>query len=271
MKIGSDPGPFFLGRHGIYFHEQGVWIIWLVFRGNHVHSGTAPRIPPGASLVDEVPDAVQHCWNQTGEENRSMTVSYLPLAASTRNGTHAITRATQFGNEGVLKPHKIMQRTFAEHGHVVLGSTRNRLNKLGSELIYSLYNGMQDIGLKFSGSLDELARMWEYEDEDGGAHYLDAPPIDIVNDSITVARYRRYYTWHWEQSILHYTRVTKDNIASAQAANHFRQTDTSSYAPTECHPFLQPLIRKSAAPAAEPSIPIIAVKERHIRGNKVSK
>lgn len=269
LPPGSDPGPFFLGRHGIYFHEQDVWIIWLVFRGNHVHSGTAPSIPPGAMLVEEVPEAVQHAWNQSGRENRSMTVGYISLAASMRSGSHAITRATNFGNEGAPKPHKDMQRTFAEHGKIVLGNTNNRYNKLGQELIYSLYNGMQEIGLKFNGSLEELASMWEYEDDNKALQRLSAPQVDIVRDAHTIARYRHYYAWHWEQSLIHYTRITKEAIATARAANALKQMDTSSYAPTERRPFLPPLVRKSALQPMESAV-LASVLERRIRENYVS-
>lgn len=44
--LGSDPGPFFLGQHGIYFYEPGVWILTMVFSGSHVQRGTAPWAPP---------------------------------------------------------------------------------------------------------------------------------------------------------------------------------------------------------------------------------
>ncbi|KZP28218.1 hypothetical protein FIBSPDRAFT_885816 [Athelia psychrophila] len=46
LPPGSDPGPFFLGQHGIYFYEPGVWILTMVFSGSHVQRGTAPWAPP---------------------------------------------------------------------------------------------------------------------------------------------------------------------------------------------------------------------------------
>ncbi|KAF7978083.1 hypothetical protein HWV62_1741 [Athelia sp. TMB] len=261
LPPGSDPGAFLLGRHGIYFQEQGVWIIWLVFRGNHIHSGTAPRIPLHAELVDEVPDDLQHAWNQTGRENRSMTVGYISLAASMRTGSHAITRATHFGNEGAPKPHKDMQRTFAEHGHIVLGNCHNRYRKLGSELIYSFYNGMREIGFKFRGDLAGLARMWSYEDDDNMPQLLESPPVDIEKNAAIMACYRGYYAWHWQQSMIHYTRITKGDIASVRAANTLQTEDTSSYAITERRLFLPPLGRKPVEDST-PAMELSSIQER---------
>lgn len=74
-----------------------------------------------------------------------------------------------FGNEGNLKAHKEMQRTFSEHGHVVLGNFRSRFNKLGSELIYQFYNSMKHVGFNFTGhSLDEIANKFSYAGRRGG-------------------------------------------------------------------------------------------------------
>lgn len=40
--VAGDPGPFCLGRGGIYCREVGAWIVFLVFKGNDMHSGFAP-------------------------------------------------------------------------------------------------------------------------------------------------------------------------------------------------------------------------------------
>ena len=66
--VEGDPGPFCLARSGLYLREKDVWIIFLVFKGNDLHSGFAPK---------EDPDAHQHwvdttlndAWNMAGPQN----------------------------------------------------------------------------------------------------------------------------------------------------------------------------------------------------------
>ncbi|KAF7974474.1 hypothetical protein HWV62_12124 [Athelia sp. TMB] len=254
LSPGSDPGLFFLGRHGIYFHEPGVWILILVFSGSHVHRGTAPRAPPpGTMFVEEVPDDVRKVWHQVGRENRSMTVAYVSLAATRRAGSHAITPPAYFGNEGNSKAHKDSQRTFSEHGQLVLGNFRTRFNRLGSELIYQFYNSMKLAGLDFVGhSMEEIARMFSFKNEDGETMALDGPPIDIIQDADSVALYRGW--------------VTKEEIFETRLALRLRgQKNTYPYPPTEIKTMLLPQPRSNTS-----SDPIVLtnVLERRVRSNQ---
>ncbi|KAI0046230.1 hypothetical protein FA95DRAFT_1478698, partial [Auriscalpium vulgare] len=41
---GSDGGDFLLYRPGLYVREQNTAITWAVFKGNDVHSGSAPEV-----------------------------------------------------------------------------------------------------------------------------------------------------------------------------------------------------------------------------------
>jgi hypothetical protein len=47
LYLGSDLGPFLLAQGGHIVHGN-VWILWLVFHGNELHSGTAPTVIPEA-------------------------------------------------------------------------------------------------------------------------------------------------------------------------------------------------------------------------------
>lgn len=266
--LGSDPGPFFLGRHGIYFHEPGVWFLAMVFSGNHVHRGTAPKTPPpGMVVVEEIPNDVQKVWHQAGRENRAMTVAYVSFAATKRTGSHSITPPAFFGNEGNLKAHKDMQRTFSEHGHVVLGNFRSRFNKLGSELIYQFYNSMRHVGFIFTGhSLDEIAHKFSYADEAGETLMLDGPPIDIIRDPDSIALYRGWWAWHSKQRMRHYTRVTKAEISEARLALQLRSKDTLSYALTEIRSMLPPHRR---GPITQNSLALTSILARRINFHQV--
>lgn len=268
--LGSDPGPFFLGRHGIYFHEPGVWILIMVFSGSHVHRGTAPRAPPpGTVFVEEVPDDVQQVWHQAGRENRSMTVAYVSLAATRRAGSHSITPPAYFGNEGNSKAHKDSQRTFSEHGQLVLGNFRTRFNRLGSELIYQFYNSMKLVGFDFTGrSLEDIARMFSFTSGDGTTIALDGPPIDIVKDAASVALYRGWWAWYSKQRQLHYCRVTKEEISATRLALRLRAKNTSPYPPTEIKTMLLPHPRSDTS-----FVPIVLtnVLERRVEFNEVSR
>ncbi|KAG1775068.1 hypothetical protein EV702DRAFT_1047189 [Suillus placidus] len=43
---GSDPGAFCLGRPGLYVREIDTLVIFLLFKGNDIHSGCAPCLDP---------------------------------------------------------------------------------------------------------------------------------------------------------------------------------------------------------------------------------
>jgi len=53
-----------------------VWIIFLVFKGNDLHSGFAPTEDPEAHRR-WVQTVLTPLWNMTGEKNRVGYVSYL--------------------------------------------------------------------------------------------------------------------------------------------------------------------------------------------------
>lgn len=86
LLVGSDPGAFALGRFGLYVRPLGMLVAFLVFKGNDLHSGFAPKIPsnPAGSYtgIDDydrksIADDIVADWNLTGQVNRVVYVSYV--------------------------------------------------------------------------------------------------------------------------------------------------------------------------------------------------
>lgn len=46
VVLGSDPGVFMLGQPGLYIRELDICILFLVFKGNDLHSGFSPTVDP---------------------------------------------------------------------------------------------------------------------------------------------------------------------------------------------------------------------------------
>ncbi|KAF5329323.1 hypothetical protein D9619_008910 [Psilocybe cf. subviscida] len=131
LRIGpdGDPGPFFLARGGIYVHELGCWVIFLVFKGTDLHTGTAPH-----------EDAQSHaeldkCDSSTG-----------------------------FGNYGSNAAHKATQKNFASDGHTTMGSQDDRANRLGREAVSNFYNTLRHCHLSLNIDINKLMEFISYDD-----------------------------------------------------------------------------------------------------------
>ena len=71
----GDPGPFCLARSGLYLREKDVWIVFLVFKGNNLHSGFAPKEDPEAHQR-WIETTLNDVWNMAGPQNRVGYVNY---------------------------------------------------------------------------------------------------------------------------------------------------------------------------------------------------
>ena len=198
-----------------------------------MHSGFTPCFDITARLEWLVMKDLDEPWIRAGPENRCLFVQYYSTAASLRIASMSISRPLHFGNQGTTRPHKLHQRTYCEHGAMVLGNRGSRANRLGREMVFQFLNGLREANLKISIHVRTLMEFITYEDECGQDIPLDPPEYDMVTDAQTVKLWRGYYAWYRQQRLTHYIRITKDQFTSVQAVLKIKAADTNTFPITE--------------------------------------
>ena len=82
-----------------------------------------------------VDENLSAAWNLAGPQNRVGYVSYIGGVPSDRLGSINVSPPTLFGNYGSSQVHKLKQKTFAMHGHGVLGGAPVYAEWMGREII----------------------------------------------------------------------------------------------------------------------------------------
>lgn len=180
---GSDPRPFLLGRPGLYCHiqcEGELLIVFLVFKGNDPHSGFSPSINVEVCQAwIEAYNKVDALFRRAGPQNRCVYIDYGSMAATVRLAPMSFCPSLRFINDGAPLTRRAKQLNFAAHGAVVLGDAHARANRLGRELAYGYWNGLQHCNLRLKVPIDTFLSQVEYLDEDGVPHAFDPSPIKM--------------------------------------------------------------------------------------------
>jgi hypothetical protein len=265
-SLGSDPGPFCEGRYGIYIREYNLWIIFFVFDGTGMHSGFSPSVDSPSRKKWLAIEALNVPWSLVGPQDRCAFVNYYSLTAAHRLASLSISRPLHFGNQGATVPHKVQQRTFCNHGAMVLGNQDDCANRLGREMAFQLFNGLREAKLKLNISMAALLALITYEDEDGQEIALKAPDYDVVADAELVHQYRGYYSWYRQLRLTNYVRISKAEFSSVQTWLHMKNADTLSFPLTERHAIIP---RTIARYSGKPDHVVRAVLGRRQKDGKV--
>lgn len=160
--LGADPGPFMLGRPGLYFREQNTIIVFLSFRGNDPHSGTSPTVHKKQLELDlksqEFLKDINERWPNAGYVNRVGYVIYHSSQATTRDSAMSLTPETRFGNHGTLGASLNRSLNFKEHGSHILGSRKDSAIRFARELLSGFYNTLIVSGLTLKIPLKTIAQ-----------------------------------------------------------------------------------------------------------------
>ena len=200
--VEGDPGPFCLARSGLYLREKDVWIIFLVFKGNDLHSGFAPK---------EDPDAHQHwvdttlndAWNMAGPQNRVGYVNYPGRVPCQRMGSMNMSPPTLFGNYGSSQAHKAKQKNFSQHGLMTLGGQDSYSNRHAREIVYDFWNALQYCDLDLSLDLAAIFNSLSYKDHKTGTSVSLQPlPFHPKHDENFVRHMLSLYAWHEQEERL---------------------------------------------------------------------
>ncbi|KAJ6521405.1 hypothetical protein B0H19DRAFT_1244608 [Mycena capillaripes] len=207
LPPGSDPGPFMLARCGLYIRETGVLIIYLLFRGNDLHSGFHPSYLEDKRDAWIAKEAVEAVYNMADPQDRCFFVPYPTQVAYSRAAELAVSPPLTFGNLGSPVYHKLHAKNFSQDGRTVLGSHHTRFTRLSCEIIW---------GLELNMDTAELFRKLEYLDENGQRCMIEPPDNhDIQKDAGYILKMRGYLAWHFALSEKYLIRITKDGYQTA--------------------------------------------------------
>ncbi|KAJ7165356.1 hypothetical protein C8R46DRAFT_305979 [Mycena filopes] len=252
LPPGADPGPFMLGRCGLYIRETGVLIIYLVFRGNDLHSGFAPSYPsgPNQGWIDK--EAVLAAYNMCAPPQRVFLVPYVTEVGASRSAELSVTPPTTFGNLGAPVLHKLHSRSFAKHGEPILGSDFDRYTRLSREIVFGARNALAHCGLSLDISNADLFSKIQYIDENKKVCSVGPPPfdLDIDDDAKWVTKMRRHFAWHRQLSTKYLIRITKEMYYTVQACIKLeRESSEQMFSVVERHPIQSSLAPQSTEPA----------------------
>ncbi|KAJ6477846.1 hypothetical protein C8R47DRAFT_1323241, partial [Mycena vitilis] len=224
LPPGSDPGPFMLGRCGLYIREAGVLIIYLLFRGNDLHSGFHPSFIEDKRKAWIAKEAVEAVYNMAGPEDRCFFVPYPTQVAYSRAAELAVSPPLTFGNLGAPVHHKLHAKNFSQDGYTVLGSHRDRFTRLSREIIWGALNALAFAGLELTMETADLFRQLQYLDEAGKSCRIEPPQMhDIKHDAAYITKMRGYLAWHFVLSEKYLIRITKDGYQTVQACLRLRR------------------------------------------------
>lgn len=196
--LAADPGPFSLARGGIYVREAGAWVVFLVFKGVDLHSGYAPSedIEAHQAWIDS---QLSPAWNLAGPQNRVGYVCYPARAATQRTAAMNMTPAQKFGNFAAAQPHKTGQSDFATDGEITLGGKEAWANRLGREIVFSMWNQLQYCNLDLGIDPNEILGAIKFENNNGEQVSLKPFPYHPIRDARQIQLLRGYYAWYHQQ------------------------------------------------------------------------
>lgn len=215
--VGSDPGAFMLGRPGLYIRELDICILFLVFKGNDLHSGFSPMVDATKERAwhVEMLQTVALIYNMVGPENRCGYVSYPSNVACHRLGAMSITPSLTFGNAGANPARKDIYMDYARHGLHLVGA-RAHYNRLAREVVYHQHNFAQHTGLQGLPDPADALRSMTYVDENNFTAHCDPVPFHAVHDAALLTHWRGRYKYHYLNCHAYRINIVKHRYKTTQ-------------------------------------------------------
>lgn len=183
LPEGSDPGPFHLGRLGLYCRPlgKGTWAVGLMFSARDMHSGSCPWIPEGAkhteALVAFLSD-ISNAFPTADLITRVGMVLYQGTQMVERNAAICVSPETRFGNHGTLGTSMSKSLNFVQNGLHLLGSEKEAKTRLGWERVLDFCNGLHLDGLELGISVPDLISKVGFRDRNNNFQAIVNYPID---------------------------------------------------------------------------------------------
>lgn len=216
LGIDGHPGTFGLARGGLYVRELDAWIIFILFKGVDIHSGTEAKEDKDAHN-DWISGELDAAWKLAGPQNRVGYVNYLGRLPSHRLGSMSTSPPTGFGNYSVHPLHKAQQQNFASHGGATLGPPIAFANRMAREAIYDFHNSLCLSGLDLNMDLNDLMEAISFKDPDTDAEQnmerLPFNPLQI-SESFRIRRFQAFFQWYLNECSEYYIRITKEDLSN---------------------------------------------------------
>ncbi|KAK0463168.1 uncharacterized protein EV420DRAFT_1639277 [Desarmillaria tabescens] len=217
LPPGSDPGPFFLGRLGIYIREN-TWIVFLIFRGNDIHCGAHPHEGP---LSDELIGGVTKCWTYTSRTNRCAYVNYPNNVATQWTGTMAMNHPTGWGNSSVHDKQEMNRKTFSDEDSIMLGNMSETKNRLAREAIMDFHDKLAQVGINLDTT--KVLQMMTFTNDDGQTEH-----------------WWSWYEWYRNLCSKTFIHITKNQLHQTQRQLDFRKSSRlPAFVAVERHAVMQ--------------------------------
>ncbi|KAF9048078.1 hypothetical protein BDZ89DRAFT_1127035 [Hymenopellis radicata] len=212
LPAGSDIGAFLLARPGLYVRHEVTDSdqvrLFLVFKGNDLHSGTAPTVDD--SVKQQFLDDLAALYNNAGDQNRCVFMAYPNRTSVDRSVPVAATGATGLGNDSVLKDGQDATiHNYARDGRPSLGSTVSHMTRLLWE----------DHARSWNARVQYAACQTEFETRvhliDGSIIEIPPPPLHPVHNFQYIKFMRASYKHLHLDNEEYYMRVDKKSYYAA--------------------------------------------------------
>lgn len=216
MQIGADHGPFLLARQGLYARENDVRCFHLLFKGNDVHSGSSPTLPP---LTDQLRAEVDSLYS-LGPQNRVVYVSYPSTVGSSRSASFSVSPPLGFGNLGAVAPHKESTRHFTDSDVSFLGTDADRAQRFGVELALMIHNAIIEYRLSSDIDIEDILKSLYSHDKDGQKRYLAGferfhPQRDVQE----IEKWLGYWRWYENEAGRYLIHITKGQLRAHRSTS----------------------------------------------------
>jgi len=189
--------------------------VFLVFKGNDIHSGFAPT-EDHADHQEWVETQLGAAWDHAGPQNRMGFVLYQTSAATNRSAGSNVSPMQLFGNFGASQPHRTRQRTLAVDGYVSLGGERSYVNHMGREAAFQFFNELRSANLSLGIDLDDLLRSITYKSLDGTTVSLDPVSYHPIKDESLIRRYLGHYAYLHSECMAMYIFLDRHDFKEQQ-------------------------------------------------------
>lgn len=174
----------------------------MVFKGNDLHSGFAPKEDPAAHQ-HWIDTTLNDAWDMAGPQNRVGYVNYPGRVPCQRLGSMNISPSTLFGNYGSSQVHKEKQKNFAQHGLMTLGGQDAYANRHAREIVFDFWNSLQYCDLDLGLDLATLFHSLSYKDNKTGTSMpLQPLPFHPIRDEGFIRHMLSLYAWHEQEERL---------------------------------------------------------------------
>ncbi|KAJ7178682.1 hypothetical protein C8R43DRAFT_1118054 [Mycena crocata] len=193
LPPGSNLGPFLWMRGAIYLRETDEYVLFTLFKGRDLHTGSTPTYVKQIYEAWISMDTANKNFKWFGRQIRCGYVIYPSMAGTSHNTQTLYSPSLHFLHSPAANIRDSTRKYYCEND-TVLGKHRERANRLGREGLYCLKNFFAQCHLKLGFNVNTLLEHTVYVDKEGKMQKLEPSPLDIEDDDVMASE----YFVHWK-------------------------------------------------------------------------